>query len=65
MNGVAARIRRRSVPDIANELCDLFALQFDRLQQGLAEDELEEYLERRKRIHQLQSEMEASVSRPS
>jgi hypothetical protein len=43
----------------------LFAQQFDALQNGQAAVELEQYLERRKRIHQLQSELKAQVARPS
>jgi hypothetical protein len=43
----------------------LFDEQFDALQQHLTEVELERYLERRSRIHQLQIELKGIVSRPS
>jgi hypothetical protein len=65
MNEVTSRLSRRSVYQLANELCELFAEQFDTLQQGLTEVELEQYLERRSRIHQLQTELKGKVSRPS
>ncbi len=65
MNGIAPRIRPRTVDDLSNQVCELFGQQFDALQQGLAEDELEPYLERRRRIHQLQTELKTLVPRPS
>ncbi len=65
MNEVPCRIGRRSVRDLSTELCELFGLQFAALQQGQAEVELEQYLERRKQIHQLQTELKACVRRPS
>jgi hypothetical protein len=43
----------------------LFGEQFDALQQHLTDVELERYLERRSRIHQLQTELKGIVSRPS
>jgi len=65
MNGISPRVRPRNVDDISNEVCDLFGQQFDALQQGLAEDELEQYLQRRRRIHQLQTELKTLAPRPS
>jgi hypothetical protein len=65
MNGTAPGVRRRSVDDLSKEVCELFGQQFDALQRGLAEDELEQYLERRGRIHQLQTELKTLVPRPS
>jgi hypothetical protein len=65
MNEISPRVRRRTVDDLSNELCELFGQQFDALQQGLAEVELEQYLERRGRIHQLQTELRTLVRRPS
>jgi len=65
MNGVTPRVRQRGSRDLAIELCELFREQFEALQRGLAEDELEQYLERRGRIHQLQIELKALVPRPS
>ncbi len=65
MTEVSRRLRGRSANDLSNELCELFAQQFDALQNGQAAVELEQYLERRKRIHQLQSELKAQVARPS
>jgi hypothetical protein len=65
MNEVPRRIERRSVRDFSNELCELFGQQFAALQQGEAEVDLEQYLERRRQIHQLQTELKASVRRPS
>lgn len=65
MNDVSPRVRRRSIDDLSNEVCDLFGQQFDALQQGLSDDELEQYLERRAQIHQLQTELKALIPRPS
>ena len=65
MNAVTPRVRQRGVQDLANELCELFGQQFDALQRGLAEDDLEQYLERRGRIHQLQTELKTLIPRPS
>jgi hypothetical protein len=65
MNDVESRLRTRGVHDLSNELCEIFEQQFDALQHGLAELELEQYLERRRRIHQLQTELKTSVHRPS
>lgn len=65
MNAAAPRLRRRSLYELASELCELFGKQFDALQQGLTEEELEQYLERRSMIHQLQTELKSRVSLPS
>jgi len=65
MNGVSPRLRPRSVDDLSKEVCELFGQQFEALQQGLSEDELEQYLGRRRLIHQLQNELKALVPRPS
>jgi hypothetical protein len=65
MNAVAPRLRRRSTRELVNELCELFGKQFDALQQGLTEEELEQYLERRNTIHQVQTELKGRVSLPS
>ncbi len=66
MTGVSRKLRRGTdAEDLSNELCDLFGQQFDALQNGQAEEELEQYLERRKRIHQLQTELKGLVVRPS
>jgi hypothetical protein len=65
MNEVPRRLARRSVRDFSNELCELFGQQFAALEQGQAEAELEQYLERRKLIHQLQTELKACVRQPS
>jgi hypothetical protein len=65
MNEISPRIRRRSIDELSSEVCELFGLQFDALQQELSEVELEQYLERRRRIHQLQMELKTFVRRPS
>ena len=66
MTGVSGKLRRGAdAEDLSNELCELFGQQFEALQNGQAEVELEQYLERRARIHQLQTELKASISRPS
>jgi hypothetical protein len=65
MNGIAPRLKQRNVYELANELCQLFDEQFDALQQHLTDVELERYLERRSRIHQLQTELKGMASRPS
>ena len=65
MTEVSRRLRRRSADDLSNELCELFGQQFDALENGQAEVELEQYLERRRRIHQLQTELKTFVPRPS
>jgi len=59
MNGASPRERSRSIDDLSKEVCELFGQQFDALQQGMVEVELEQYLERRSRIHQLQTELKA------
>jgi hypothetical protein len=65
MNEILPRMRRRSIDELSSEVCELFGLQFDALQQELSEVELEQYLERRRRIHQLQMELKTFVRRPS
>jgi hypothetical protein len=65
MNGDSRSLRRRSANDLSNEICGLFGQQFAALHQGLAEVELDQYLERRKRIDELQTELKASVPQPS
>jgi hypothetical protein len=65
MNETSPRVGRRSIDDLSKEVCELFGQQFEALEQGLAEVELEQYLERRRRIHQLQMELKSSVRRPS
>jgi hypothetical protein len=65
MNGDSRSLRRRSPNDLSNEICELFGQQFAALHQGLAEVELEQYLERRRRIHELHTELKASVPQPS
>jgi hypothetical protein len=65
MNAAAPRLRRRSVYQLANDLCELFGKQFDALRQGLTEVELEQYLERSSMIRQVQTELKGRVSLPS
>jgi len=65
MNNAAVRSRRRSVRDISDELCELFRLQFEALRLGFAEEEADQYLERRMRIAELQAELKTLVPRPS
>jgi hypothetical protein len=65
MNETSPRVGRRSIDDLSKEVCELFGQQFEALEQGLAEVELEQYLERRRRIRQLQMELKSSVRRPS
>jgi hypothetical protein len=65
MNGVSHTLRRRSANDLSNEICELFGQQFAALHQGLAEVDLEQYLERRRRIHELHIELKASVPQAS
>ncbi len=60
-----SKLSRRSVQCLAIEICELFGEQFEALKRGLTEVELQQYLERRSRIHQLQTELENKVSRPS
>jgi hypothetical protein len=65
MNEVSPRVRRRGIDELSSEVCELFEQQFDALQQDLSEVELEQYLERRRRIHQLQTELKTFVRLPS
>lgn len=58
-------LRRRSANDLSNEICELFGEQFAALHQGLAEVELDQYLDRRRRIHELQTELKESIPQPS
>lgn len=62
---VSTRLSRRSIYDLAYEICELFGQQFDAVQQDQTEVELEQYRERRSRIHQLQVELKGRVSQPS
>jgi ElaB/YqjD/DUF883 family membrane-anchored ribosome-binding protein len=63
--GVSRRLSRRSVHDLANELIELIAEEFDALNQGLTEVEFEQYLEVRRRTHLLLTALRDKVSRPS
>jgi hypothetical protein len=65
MNASTPRIRPRRPYQIANELCELFQQQFDALQQGLAEGELDQYLQRRRQIDELQTQLKTLSPRPS
>jgi hypothetical protein len=65
MNGDTRKLSRRSADDLSSELCELFGQQFGTLQKDLAEAELQEYLERRRRIHQLQTELKMLFPRRS
>ena len=64
MNGSALPLKPNRVYQIATEVCELFQQQIDALQHGLAEAEIELYLERRGRIQALQAEMRASQTEP-
>jgi hypothetical protein len=65
MNRTAPRSRPRSVNQISNEACGLVQQQIDALQEGLAEDDLKEYLERRGHLDELQAQLRALCSRSS
>ena len=65
MNEISPRIRRRGIDELSSEVCELFGQQFEALQQDLSEGELEQYLERRRKIHQLQTELKTFIPRPS
>lgn len=65
MNESSSRLRPRRVCQIADDVCELVQQQMDVLQQGLAEGELDQYLERRKQIHELQVELKALLPGPS
>jgi hypothetical protein len=58
MNGTRPRPAPPGVHQIANELCELYQEQIDALQRGAAEAEVEQYLERRKRIDELREGLE-------
>lgn len=59
MNGTRPRPTPPGVNQIANELCELYQEQIDALQRGLAEAEMEQYLERRRQIDGLRARLEA------
>lgn len=65
MNESAPRSKPRRTHQIANELCGLVQQQMDALQQGLAEDDLQEYLDRRGQIDDLQAQLRILCPRPS
>ena len=64
MNGSALPLNPNRVYQIAAEVCELFQQQIDALQHGLAEAEMEQYLERRGRIYELRAELKASQTEP-
>jgi hypothetical protein len=64
MNGIS-RATPSHVRQIASELCDLLQQQFDTLQRGLDEEEMERYLEIREQINGLRGKLEALCPRPS
>jgi hypothetical protein len=65
MNETSPRPRPRCARQIANEVCGLVQQQIDALQQGLGEGDLQEYLERREQINELQAEVKTLHRRPS
>jgi hypothetical protein len=65
MNESAPRPKPRRIRQIAVEVCALFQQEIDTLQLGLTEEEVEPYLERRRQIHELQTELETLRRRPS
>ena len=65
MNLNAPRPGPRRTHQIANEICGLVQQQIDALQHGLAEDDLQEYLERRGQIDELQAQVRPLRRRPS
>jgi hypothetical protein len=64
MNGSHFQSTARSVHDIANELCELYQLQIEALQQATTA-EMEKYIQRRDRIAELRARLEALRQRPS
>jgi len=65
MNGSAARPDPRRIRQIADEACELFQQEIDTLKLGLTEEEVEPYLERRRQIQELQTELVTLRRRPS
>ena len=59
MNGSALPLKPNRVHQIAAEICELFQQEIDALQHGLAEVDMEPYLERRARIYELRAELKA------
>jgi hypothetical protein len=65
MNETAPRPKPRRTREIAVELCGLVQRQIDVLQRGLAEADLQDYLERRAQIDKLQAQVRTLRRRPS
>ena len=65
MNRSAPPSRAPSVRQIARELCQLFQLQIDTLQQGLQEEDFEHYLQRHQQILDLEALLKTLRRRPS
>jgi hypothetical protein len=65
MNRSASPSRPPSIRQIARELCQLFQLQIDALQQGLDEDNFEQYLQRHQQIVDLEALLKTLRHRPS
>jgi hypothetical protein len=65
MNGSVPRPEPRRIHQIADEVCALIQQEIDTLAQGLTEEEVEPYLERRRQIQELQAELETLRPRPS
>jgi protein-arginine kinase activator protein McsA len=64
MNGISRAIPG-NIRQIAIELCDLLQQQFDTLQRGLNEEEMERYFEIREQINSLRGKLEDLCPRPS
>jgi translation initiation factor 2B subunit (eIF-2B alpha/beta/delta family) len=65
MSRSAPSRRPRGAVRIARELCELFQQQIDALQQGLEEDNLEQYLERHAQIVECEAQLRALRRQPS
>jgi hypothetical protein len=61
----APRPGPRRTREISIELCGLVQQQIDALQHGLAEADLQDYLERRAQIDKLQAQVKTLRRRPS
>ncbi len=63
MNETPQRSRPLRAHQIANQLCGLVQQQIDILQRGLAEDGLQQYLERCSQIDELQAQLRTALHR--
>ena len=59
MNNSELAVNRRKLYEVASELCDLFQNQIDILRRGLTATGMEQYLNKKRQIQDLQAELKS------